>query len=166
MSSTDRRQPAARRRLATGAGLALVVSSAIVVVPAFPAAAKTTSLAAHCPKGWVVATYLKQRVNKVAASTTTGSTGTKRTCTYHFGRVPVPDTIIIGAPVTKAQFLASEPTAGSGVSFATVSGLGTAAWVIVPGNGLSMLRGTTDIVIEAPSTTDAELEALARKIPA
>ena len=46
----------------------------------------------------------------------------------------------------------------------TVKGIGYQAWAVKAGNGLSALEGTLDLVISAPKTTDAELEALAKKI--
>jgi len=45
-----------------------------------------------------------------------------------------------------------------------VHGLGDAAWAVKAGNGLAVPTGNLDIVIAAPQTTVAELEALARKI--
>ena len=45
----------------------------------------------------------------------------------------------------------------------TVKGIGDQAWAVKAGNGLSALKGTLDLVIAAPKTTDAELEALRRR---
>jgi hypothetical protein len=116
-----------------------------------------------CPSTSVVAATLKEKVSKVASAFTSGSTGSKRTCTYTTAFV-VPTRITFGSPVTAAAFAASQKAASKGVPVVTVHGLGDAAWAVKAGNGLAVLKGTLDIVISAPKTTDAELEALARKI--
>jgi hypothetical protein len=110
-----------------------------------------------------VTATLKQKVSKITSTVATTATGSKRTCTYKTTFV-VPTTIIFGAPVTTAAFAASQKAAGKGVTVVTVHGLGNAAWAVKAGNGLAVLEGALDIVISAPQTTDAELEALARKI--
>jgi hypothetical protein len=116
-----------------------------------------------CPQTALVASKLKQKVEKVSSRLTTSKTGTKRTCVYTT-TVIVPTTITFGSPVTAARFDASRKAAGKGTTVVTVKGLGNVAWAVKAGNGLSVLKGTLDIVISAPRTTDAELEALARTI--
>lgn len=64
----------------------------------------------------------------------------------------------------RAQFAASQKAASKGVPVVPVHGLGDAAWAVKAGNGLAVPTGNLDIVIAAPQTTVAELEALARKI--
>jgi hypothetical protein len=148
-------------------GVPVAVGVAFLVVlgasSASSAARLGTPVPKTCPSTSVVAATLKQKVSKVASAFTSSSTGSKRTCTYTTSFV-VPTTITFGSPVTAAAFAASQKAASKGVPVVTVHGLGNAAWAVKAGNGLAVLKGTLDIVISAPKTTDAELEALARKI--
>ena len=148
-------------------GAPVVVAAFLVVV----FGSTSASLAAQfgspvpktCPSTSVVASTLKQKVSKVSSTLSSSSTGSKRTCTYTTSFV-VPTKITFGSPVTAAAFAGSQKAASKGVPVVTVHGLGDAAWAVKAGNGLAVLKGTLDIVISAPQTTDAELEALARKI--
>jgi hypothetical protein len=141
--------------------------SALLFGASSAAAASTqrasTPVPKTCPPASVVSATLKHKVSKVTSTTASTATESKRTCTYKTS-VVVPTTITFGSPVTAAAFAASQKAAGKGVAVVTVHGLGNAAWAVKRGNGLAVLKGTLDIVISAPETTDAELEALARKI--
>lgn len=148
-------------------GAPVVVAAFLVVVfgstSASLAAPFGSPVPKTCPSTSVVASTLKQKVSKVASTFSSSSTGSKRTCTYTTSFV-VPTKITFGSPVTAAAFAASQKAASKGVAVVSVHGLGDAAWAVKAGNGLAVLKGTLDIVISAPQTTDAELEALARKI--
>jgi hypothetical protein len=139
--------------------------SAVALAASSAAASSTTRsitpVPKTCPPASVVAATLKQKIRKVTS--VVASTGSKRTCTYKTSFV-VPTTITFGSPVTARTFAASQKAASKGVAVITVHGLGNAAWAVKRGNGLAVLKGTLDIVISAPKTTVAELEALARKI--
>src|SRR5690348_3105291 len=135
---------ASRRRATVG------VAASAVLLAGFPAVAaarqRSTPLPSSCPSTSVVAGALKEKITKVTSATVKGATGSKRTCVYANGTV-APTTIIFGTPVTAAAFAASETAASKGVAVASVHGLGNAAWVVKRGNGLSVLKGTLDIVI-------------------
>jgi hypothetical protein len=132
----------------------------------------TTAVPKTCPSVSVVTGALGQDITGVTATPLTSSTGSKLTCKYPLSISGVPaglesTTITFGSPVTAAQFATMEANgvAADGPGFfSSVSGLGTQAWVVVRGNGLFVREGTLEIVISAPLTTDAQLEALARKI--
>jgi uncharacterized secreted protein with C-terminal beta-propeller domain len=140
----------------------LGTAAASLLLLASPAAA-STPVPKACPTTSLVSATLKQKVSKLSSTTATTATGSKRTCVYTTN-LAAPTTIIFGSPVSAAAFTASQKAAAKGVTVVSVKGLGNAAWVVTRGNGLSVLTGTLDIVISAPETTDAELEALAHKI--
>ncbi|MGA2873219.1 MAG: hypothetical protein ABSF27_06495 [Candidatus Dormibacteria bacterium] len=130
---------------------------------------KTTAVPKSCPSVSMVAGALGQDITGVTAAPQTGSTGSKLTCTYALSVSGIPagiesTKILFASPITSAQFAASKASAASGVTITSVPGLGNQNWIVEQGNGLSVLEGTMDIVIEAPATTDAQLEALARQI--
>lgn len=159
--------PAKPKQLMAKAIAAGVALSAMVLGASSAAASSTqrasTPVPKTCPSTSIVAAALKQKVSKVTSVAASTATGSKRTCTYKTSFV-VPTTITFGSPVTTAAFAASQKAASKGVAVVTEHGLGNAAWAVRAGNGLAVLVGTLDIVISAPKTTDAELEALARKI--
>ena len=146
------------RQLIVTAGVVGVAVASLGVSSA-AAAAPTTPVPKACPATSLVNAELKEK-NKAVVTTTTATGG--RICTYA-GNAVVPTTIRFGE-TTPAAFAASQKAASKGVAVVSVKGLGTAAWVVKRGNGLSVLAGTLDITISAPSTTPAELEALARKL--
>ena len=145
------------------AGTTVIGVAASMLIVAAAAAAASTPVPKTCPSAATITATLKQKVSKVTSTAATTSKGSNRVCTYKTS-LPVPTTIRFGSPVTKAAFETSQKAAAKGTTVVSVHGLGSAAWVVKAGNGLSVLEGTLDIVISAPETTDAELEALARKI--
>jgi hypothetical protein len=140
--------------------LALAIAA---LVAAAPAAAGSTPVPKTCPSKTLVASKLKQKVSKVTPKSTTSKKGKELSCTYTTTSV-VATTIRFGSPVSAAAFAASKKAASKGTTVVTVKGIGDQAWAVKAGNGLSALKGTLDLVISAPGTTDAELEALAKKI--
>ena len=163
MNSSSVLAPLATRKHAMATAIATAAALSAMVLGPSQATASTNPVPKTCPSTSVVAASLKQRVSKVTPVASRTATGSKLTCTYTTSFV-VPDTITFGSPVTATAFAASQKAAGKGVTVVAVHGLGNAAWAVKAGNGLSVLNGTLDIVISAPKTTDAELEALARKI--
>ena len=146
--------------------IGLVVSALLLGASSAAAAGVQSSITPvprTCPSASLVTATLKHKVSKVTSTAASTKSGSSRTCVYKTS-APVPTTIRFGSPVTAAAFAASQKAASKGVAVVTVHGLGDAAWAVKAGNGLSVLTGTLDIVISAPQTTDAELEALARKI--
>ena len=118
----------------------------------------------------MVAGALGQDITGVTAAPQTGSTGSK------LGPAPTPSANAVSRQESspprsfsphRSRPPSSRPSkasAASGVTITSVPGLGNQNWIVEQGNGLSVLEGTMDIVIEAPATTDAQLEALARQI--
>ena len=159
--------PATPRQLPVTATVIGIASLSVLLgassAAAWSAARSSTPVPKTCPSASVVTATLKHKVSKVTSTASTTATGSNRICTYKTS-APAPTTIRFGSPVTRAAFAASQKAAGKGVVVITVHGLGDAAWAVKAGNGLSVLKGTLDIVFSAPETTDAELEALARKI--
>ena len=149
-------------------GAPVVVAAFLVVVFGSTSASLAAPLGSPvpktCPSTSVVASTLKQKVSKVASTFSSSSTGSKRTCTYTTSFV-VPTKITFGSPVTAAAFAASQKAASKGVPVVSVHGLGDAAWAVKAGTASPSSREhSTSADQRPPQTTDAELEALARKI--
>ena len=154
-------KPKQMRAMAIAIGVAL---SAVALGASSAQGAGTTPVPA-CPSAAVVTATLHQAISK-STSTTSHATGFSRICVYmtKHGGIPSPITIRLGSPISASQFNLSVNAAKHGVAMVAVHGLGNEAWAVKRGNGLFVLKGTLMVVISAGGTSDAQLEALARKI--
>ena len=135
-------------------------TSALLAGPATTAAPSGSATRAlpPCPPASVV--------NAALGETTTGPvvTGTSeyKICTYRGGG-PVPTKISISVN-TPAGFRTDEQNVAKSITLSTVPGLGDANYS-VPGVGeVFVLKGTTQVEILAPGTTDAQDDALVNQI--
>ena len=135
-------------------------TSALLAGPATTAAPSGSATRAlpPCPPASVV--------NAALGETTTGPvvTGTSeyKICTYRGGG-PVPTKISISVN-TPAGFRTDEQNVAKSITLSTVPGLGDANYYH-PGVGeVFVLKGTTQVEILAPGTTDAQDDALVNQI--
>jgi len=83
-------------------------------------------------------------------------------CTYKGGGViPTKITISEGTP---AEFAASERNVAAGLPVVSVPGLGDKAWGPKGAGTVFALKGSVQVEVLSPLSTDAQVQALARQI--
>ena len=126
--------------------------------PASTSASATASLPS-CPSASVVNAALGQ------SDTGPVVTGTSiyEICTYS-GSGPVPTKVSISEN-TPAGFKTDEQSVASGhITLSTVPGLGDENYLVAGVGEVFALKGSTQVEVMAPGTTDAQVEALARQL--
>ena len=158
-------KPKQMRAMAIAIGVALSAALLGASPAAASSAQRVSTPVPACPSAAVVTATLHQAISK-STSNTSHVLGFNRDCGYmaKIGTIPSQITIELSSPVSAAQFNLKIKAAKGGVAMVAVHGLGNEAWVFQRGNGLFVLKGTLMVVISWGGTSDAQVEALARKI--
>ena len=83
-------------------------------------------------------------------------------CTYKgSGVIPTKITISVGTP---AEFAASEHNVAGGLTVVSVPGVGDKAWGPKGVGTVFALKGSVQVEVLSPLSTDAQVQALARQI--
>jgi hypothetical protein len=125
--------------------------------PATSATPASTTLK-KCPSAAMVNTALGQHDSGPVVS----GTSVYEICTYKgSGVIPTKVTISEG---TRTEFAASEHNVAASLTVVSVPGLGDEAWGLKGAGTVFVLKGSVQVEVLSPLSTDTQVQALARQI--